>query len=54
MYLSVLFLKFSMQIMSLIILGTSTALGHPLLLGSFAVTVLRKDSHTRDETLWEW
>ena len=42
-----------MQIISLIILGTSTALGQPLLLGSFTVTVLKKDSHTRDETLLE-
>ena len=42
-----------MQIMSLIILGTSTALGQPLLLGSFTVTMLKKDSHTRDETLLE-
>ena len=53
MYLSVLVLKFSMQIRSLITLRTDTALGKPLLVGFLVITVLKKDSHTRDETLLE-
>ena len=37
--------------MSLMILGTSTALGQPVFPGSLLDIVLKKDSHTYDEML---